>query len=81
MTWEERRGSSWGRMGGLGKVAEMKRSLFMGELEGQVELGAFFSMFLYLSFQFCLSHSTRASSRPMASPNPRNPQKPLSSGK
>lgn len=66
--------------GGLGTVAEMKRSLFMGELEGQVELGAFFSMFFFVSFQFCSSHSTRTSSRPMASPNPGSPQT-LSSGK
>lgn len=65
---------------GLGKVAEMKRNLFMGDLEGQVELGAFFSMFLFLSFQFCLSHSARTSSQPMASPSPGNPQT-LSSGR
>lgn len=74
---EDLPGEGWGD---LGKVAEIKRNLFMGELEGQVELGAFYFMFLFLSFQFCLSHSTRTSSQPMANPNPGNPQT-LSSGK
>lgn len=53
----------------------MKRGLFMGELEGQIELGGLLtSFFSFHLFQFCLNHSTRTSNQPMASPNPGSPQ-------
>lgn len=64
--------------GDLRAEAEIKGGLFMGEWEGQVELGglltSFFFLFIFFSFQFCLNHSTRMSNQPMASPNPGSPQ-------